>query len=374
MKTKVMIIGAGPYGISLAYELWRLKVPFVIAGQPFSLWFNHTLGSMSIRSDSHTSEIYTRQDVFNIKRYIKQKFPDRANELLKKRIPTTVFRDYLQDVLTRLPFPIERQKVLNVTKQGPFFVHTLEDGQEVISEASVVATGIENHRVIPDSLTSLSADRMMHSWQVADYEKMQNKHLLVVGAGQSAAECVAHLSGVNQITWVMRMNPVFYSEPINLPKPVFKFILYGSPLFYFVPQQVKSLLGKKFVETTITPDMKELWESDRTRIVYADVNDLKLYEDEGGKVKSGMLNPAFDGVIAATGFLYRLDALHFIDKDLKLSIQVKNGIPIINYRFQTSIEKLYMVGGITETHYGPAQRFMMGARHATLTLGRELKR
>jgi thioredoxin reductase len=374
MKTKVMIIGAGPYGISLAYELWRLKVPFVIAGHPFSLWFDHTLGSMSIRSDRHTSEIYTRQDVFNMKRYIMRKFPDRADELLSKRIPTTVFRDYLQDVLDRLPFPIERQKVMTVRKQGTSFVHTLEDGLEVISEASVVATGIENHRVIPDGLTSLSADRMMHSWQVADYEKVKNKHLLIVGAGQSAAECAAHLSGENQVTWVMRKKPVFYSEPINLPKPVFKFILYGSPYFYFVPQRVKSLLGKKFVETTITPDMKGIWESDRIRIVYADVNDLKLYEDEGGKVQSDVLQAAFDGVIAATGFQYRLDALHFLHKDLKLSIQVKNGIPIINFRFQTSVKKLYMVGGITENHYGPAQRFMMGARHAVLTLGRELSR
>jgi thioredoxin reductase len=374
MKTKVMIIGAGPYGISLAYELWRLKVPFVISGQPFSLWFDHTLGSMSIRSDSHTSEIYTQQDVFNMKRYIKWKFPDHADELLKKRIPTAVFRDYLQDVLARLPFSIERQKVMNVTKQGMSFIHTLEDGQEVISDASVVATGIENHRVIPDGLTSLSAEHMMHSWQVADYEYMKNKQLLVVGAGQSAAECAAHLSEENQVTWVMRKKPVFYSEPINLPKPVFKFILYGSPYFYFLPQQVKSLLGKKFVETTITPDMKRIWESDRIRIVYADVNDLKLYEDDGGKVKSDVLNAAFDGVIAATGFQYRLDALHFLDKELKLSIQVKSGIPIINYRFQTSVEKLYMVGGITETHYGPAQRFMMGSRHATLTLGSVLSR
>ncbi|MCC3372367.1 NAD(P)-binding domain-containing protein [Cohnella sp. REN36] len=372
MNTTVMIVGAGPYGISLAYELWRLKVPFVIAGQPFSLWFDHTLGSMSIRSDYHTSEIYTRDNTFNIKRYIQQKFPDRADELLNHRISTSVFRDYLRDVLKRLPFPIERQKVVHVKKQGALFVHTLEDGRQVISEASIMATGIENHGVIPEGLASLRSDLVLHSWQVADYENIKNKRLLVVGAGQSAAECAAHLSKENQVTWVMRKQPVFYSEPINLPKPAFKFILYASPYYYFLPPRIKSLLGKKFVETTMTPDMKNVWESNDLRTVYADVNDLKLYEDKDGPIKSDVLNESYDGVIAATGFRYRLDALRFLDAGLRRAIQVEGGIPIVNFRFETSVEKLYMVGGITEPRYGPAQRFMIGARHATLTLGREL--
>ncbi|MBB6734060.1 NAD(P)-binding domain-containing protein [Cohnella zeiphila] len=372
MNTTVMIVGAGPYGISLAYELWRRKVPFVIAGQPFSLWFDHTLGSMSIRSDYHTSEIYTRDKMFNIERFIRQKFPDRADELLNHRIPTSVFRDYLRDVLKRLPFPIERQKVVHVKKQGAFFVHTLEDGRQVVSEASVMATGIENHRVIPDGLAPLRSDLVLHSWQVADYEKLKNKRLLVVGAGQSAAECAAHLSKENQVTWVMRKQPVFYSEPINLPKPVFKFILYATPYYYFLPPRIKSLLGQKFVETTITPDMKSLWESKDLRTVYADVNDLKLYEEEGGPIRSGVLNESYDRVIAATGFRYRLDALRFLDPGLRRAIRVEGDIPIVNFRFETSVAKLFMVGGITEPRYGPAQRFMIGARHAALTLGREL--
>src|SRR5438132_263722 len=39
--TDVLIVGAGPYGISLSYELHRRGIPFEVVGHPFSLWRRH---------------------------------------------------------------------------------------------------------------------------------------------------------------------------------------------------------------------------------------------------------------------------------------------------------------------------------------------
>jgi thioredoxin reductase len=373
MKTKVMIIGAGPYGISIAYELWEQNIPFVIAGHPLSLWFDHTLDSMSIRSDRHTSEIFTKRGLFDMTTFIKQEYPEIARKILKGRIPNTIFRAYLRDTLHKLPFTIEEQKVTQVTRQGQDYVSQLEDGRQVRSKAVVVATGIENHKVLPGSLQGLRSPNVVHSWNVNDYSHWKDKRILVVGGGQSAAECATHLMENNSITWVLRKKPIFYSEPINLPKPIFKFFLYASPYFYFLPLSFKKKLGKKFVETTITPEMKPYLTSPRIKTVHADVDDLGLQERDG-EIVSDKLDASFDGVIAATGFQYKIKGLDFLDEKLMLSINVNRSVPTINFNFETSVTNLYMVGGIVEPAYGPAQRFMMGARHATIKLGKVLSK
>jgi thioredoxin reductase len=263
--------------------------------------------------------------------------------------------------------------VTQVTKQGQDYVSQLQDGRQVKSKAVVVATGIENHKVLPRSLQALPSPNVVHSWNVNDYTHWKDKRILVVGGGQSAAECATHLMENNSITWVLRKKPIFYSEPINLPKPIFKFFLYASPYFYFLPPSFKKKLGKKFVQTTITPDMKPYLTSPRIKTIYANVDDLGLQERDG-KIVSDKLDASFDGVVAATGFQYRIEGLDFLDEKLMLAINVNRSVPIINFNFETSVPNLYMVGGIVEPAYGPAQRFMMGARHATLKLGKVLRK
>lgn len=365
-----MIIGAGPYGVSLAYELWERKIPFVIAGKPFELWFNHTLDTMSIRSDRHTSEIYTRKNTFDLTRFIKQYDPCNAKNIMKKRLSCQLFRDYLRAVLENLPFTIHEHKVNHLFKKGDHYISQLENGQSISSDAVIIATGIAHHKKLPDSLEVLEHPAIVHSWNVQEYEHWENKKILVVGGGQSAAESVQHLYEHNDITWVMRRPPIFYSEPINLPKPVFKSVLYLSPYFYFLPDSLKKKLGHKFVETTITPDMKDVFNHVQT--IYEDVNKLSIEKQEGS-LYSSKLDQNFDGIVAATGYGYDVKDLLFLNEELVHSLKTKNGIPVIDFNFETSIKNFYIVGGMVEPAYGPAQRFMMGSRHVTLRLGKVLQ-
>jgi FAD-dependent urate hydroxylase len=59
MKTDILIIGAGPYGISLYSELVRLKFNVVVIGMPFSLWMDHMIPQLNLRSNVQASEIYS---------------------------------------------------------------------------------------------------------------------------------------------------------------------------------------------------------------------------------------------------------------------------------------------------------------------------
>jgi cation diffusion facilitator CzcD-associated flavoprotein CzcO len=366
-----MIIGAGPYGISLAYELWERNIPFVIAGKPFELWFKHTLDSSHIRSDRHTSEIYTRNNVFNLTKFIKDYDPINGKKLMKKRLSRLLFRDYLRDVLKKLPFNIEEQNVSDLSMKDNQYVSQLKDGQVIYSDSVVIATGVSHHQSMPENLANLDHPSVLHSWNVKDYQEWKNKKVLVVGGGQSAADCIQHLCENNEVSWVMRRSPIFYSEPINLPKPIFNGILYLSPYFYFLPESLKKKLGHKFVETTITPDMKKVFNHRNVQLVYADVNDLGI-ENEAGQLYSSKLEQTFDGIVAATGFHYDVNNLPFLSDELAQSLDINNGVPHIDFNFETNIKNFHIVGGIVEQAYGPAQRFMMGSRHVTLRLGKVL--
>lgn len=369
--TKILIIGSGPYGVGIANTLSEYKIPFSICGNTFDLWLEHTLSTMSIRSDWHTSEIYSSKNRFGMKKFIFDNYKDDAKEIIQNKIPINLFRNYLKYVQNNLDFPVKRKAVTGLSRKGNAFICEFSDGEIEEAERVVIATGIGLHVSIPEEIKKLNSKNIYHCYFVNDYEDLKNKKILIIGAGQSAGEGIVHLKKNNKITWVYKTKPVYYSEPLNLPTPVFKLILNISPFFYYLPDRMKKKFGKKYVISTITPDLQEELEAGDVEKVHIDANELEL-DNRGNKVVSKKLGKEFDAVISATGYRYHINNLKFLDNDIKKDIENRNGIPGLDYDFQTSIKNLYMVGGIAEPVYGPAQRFMMGARHAAKRILRAL--
>jgi len=363
-QTNVVIIGTGPYGISVANALHARNIDFQIIGIPFSLWFKHTQDTMAIRSDWHTSEIYSPRREYSFARFLKHSVPERAGEIMRKRIPVDIFRSYLRDVLQRIPYPIHKTLVTELDKKDDGFHVQCKDGSSFVARHVIVATGIEPHKFLPPALAALRSDRVVHAWNVDQFQGTKGKNILVVGAGQSAGEAVCALSKENDISWLLRHDPVFYNEPVNLPTPVFNFILRISPLYFYLPGIIKKKLAKKFVESTITPDLQPKVTNEKVKRLYGNVEDMGLQTVDDGKIFSTRYNTSFDMVVAATGYRYSITSMRFIAPELRSRIAHQNGIPHLSFRFQTSVENLYMVGGIAEPMHGPTQRFVMGTYHA----------
>lgn len=362
MRTRTLIVGAGPYGVGLANELAARREDFVITGIPFSLWFDHTQDLMSIRSDWHTSEIHAPGHRYDLREFLRRNYPDRETEITRKRIPVSIFREYLQDVAVRLQFPVLETLVDTIEFDGSRFRSTCRNEQVIESDTVVVAAGIEPHRYLPPQLQHMPRGKVVHTWDVGAFQKVSDKKVLVVGAGQSAAEAVAGLRRSNAVTWVTRGKPVYFSEPINLPTPVFNLALSLSPLYYFLPGALRTVLARSFVQSTITPDMRDHVESRDVTRAQADVAGLKL--SANGAVRSESLAENFDMVVAATGYRYSLENVAFLSPSLRSKIKTVRQIPRLNVNFETTAPGLYMVGGIAEPTHGPAQRFMMGSSHA----------
>lgn len=371
VKTDVLIIGAGPYGISLAYDLYKRNIHFQIIGKPFSLWFDHLVPGIQLRSDWRASQLYSRDGHLDIDRYLRMHYsPQKVYSVKQGRVPSTLFQDYLRWVLKELPFQVIDEKILELHQDGSEFVAQTSSGGELRARRVVCATGIESHRYLPRELASLPA--VVHGWNTREYGFLKNSRLLVVGGGQSAAEAIACLSDCNQITWVYRSPLVFFSEPINLPKPLFDLALRLSACFYRLPRGASWLLGRRFLESTITPDLKSTVMRESILRLQIDVADLGLIPGGPERVYSQRLNEAFDKVIACTGYHYALSTIRFLSPDLLRRIASRNQVPALNRHYETSLKNLYMVGGIAEPTHGPAQRFMFGCRDATRTVGAAL--
>ncbi len=356
-KTEVLIIGAGPYGIAIANELFANGVPFQIIGKPFDLWLNYTQNHSSIRSDWLTSEVYCPTGRYGFLKFLQEKRFSNKNEILKKRLPVELYRKYLKYVLTQLPYLIEDSKCIQLQQNNGLFQAKLENQKIIEAQVVILATGIESHKYLPAIFQKSNETPIVHSWNVNGVLNIEGKNILVVGRGQSAAEAICQLSKKNKINWLLRKEPEYYSEPINLPVPVFKSLRFLSGLFFYLPLKIRKLLGKKFVSVTITPDLKKYMESNSVKKIFSDVNDLNSLD-------------IYDLIISATGFTYSLDSISFLDNKLKGCIETQGDVPKLNRCFESSCKGLFFAGGITEFSHGPAMRFMMGAPFTAKTIAR----
>ncbi len=368
---EVLIVGAGPYGVGLANVLQASGVDFALYGRPFELWKEHTFTGQDLRSDAHTSEIYDPQQSFDFKSYVHRTNPERAADILKGRIPTPVFQSYLTFVQENLPYPIHSLFLKNLTPIPQGFAATFEDGSTVTAHRVVLATGIQDHAWLPEDLQALGPDCVIHSWNTKELEALRGKKILVVGAGQAAAESVANLKQANSVSWLVPHEPIFYSEPLNLPVPVFKMILKLSPVFFHLPLWAKTLWGRQYVLPTITPDHRSLW-SNPDIPKFSGKTHTWGFKRQGSQIvtKTG---ESFDQIVACTGYRFHLANFGFLAGALQNSLKQRNGIPLLNRNFESSVAGLHFVGGIAEPTFGPAQRFMMGSVHAARRLGKVLR-
>jgi hypothetical protein len=66
---EVAIIGAGPYGLSIAAHLRGLGVKFRIFGRPMDSWIAHMPEGMMLKSEGFASNIYDPGSDFTLKRF-----------------------------------------------------------------------------------------------------------------------------------------------------------------------------------------------------------------------------------------------------------------------------------------------------------------
>jgi thioredoxin reductase len=390
--TDVAIIGAGPYGLSLASHLASSGVQHRIFGQPMQGWIGGTPAGMLLKSDGFASNLSDPQNGLTLKRYCSERTIPYAD--LGLPVQREVFIAYGLDFQNqRVPY-LERKLIVSVRHASSGFLLSCDDGETIAARRVIVAVGLAPFAYVPPEFQYLNSDRWSHSIEISDPQRFSGRDVVVVGGGASAIDLAAllHEAGAN-VTLASRRQQLDIHTKMRLPRPWSDRV--RAPLSGIGPSWRSRLLCELPHIFRLLPAKK------RTHIVkyhlgpaagwfMNDRVDNKfpiLLGCQGMRVGEGSdrIRLAFETaadkrsltaehVIAATGYRIDLERLDFLPETMRRAMAAIDGAPLLSSRFESSVPGLFFIGPVAASCFGPVMRFTFGAGFTARHLSRYLSR
>ena len=385
------IIGAGPYGLSVATHLSALKVPHRIFGKPMALWLDHMPRGMLLKSDGFASNLSYPDGRCTLGDYCREVAELYADTGIPVRLET--FCRYGLAFQQRFVPYLETTLVKWVSKDSAGYRLSLENGQSVVARRVVVAVGVEPFAHVPAALADLPPQYLSHSGKVVDVTAFKGSDLVVIGSGASAIDiaALAHEAGV-RTTLVSRRSalPMHSGRAVRrllesrLPRPSTGigpswkswFFVQFATLFHYLPVATRH----RWVRQHLGPAGAAFM---RDRI--ARVPQCPGYAPAHARIASGRvqltLKPLAGGedrvveadhVVAATGFVPSIDRLAFLDPTVRAALKTEHETPVLTQHFESNSQGLYFVGPIAANSFGPLMRFAFGANYVAKRISRRL--
>jgi thioredoxin reductase len=391
-KCNVAIIGAGPYGLSVAAYLKGAGMNFRIFGSPMHTWITQMPQGMHLKSEGMASSLYDPASEFTLEHYCREKGLPYADHGLP--VPIEMFIAYGLEFQKRFVPELEDKKVVSLKQSGKGFELALEDGERFSANAVVIAVGISHYAHIPAALSVLPEELLSHSSGHSNLDHFKGREVAVLGAGSSAIDVAALLHEAGAKVQVIARKPKirFHDPPDSKPQGLFQrlnnpptgigpgwklyFCAYMPWAFRRLPQEtrlkaVKKILGPApgwFIKDRVVGKMPFHME---TNVTQAKVQDgrvsLELTHDSGERKTI-----VVDHVIAATGYQVDLKRLAFLDSGLRSDIGMTAQMPALSAHFESSVPGLYFVGTSAANTFGPLMRFAYGARFAAQQVSSQL--
>lgn len=388
----VAIIGAGPYGLSIAAHLKERGVDFRIFGRPMGFWLTHMPKGMRLKSEGFASSLYDPHSTFTLEAYCKEKGLPYAKIALP--VPLEVFSSYGLEFQKRMVPELEPKLVTSIKRAAEGFQIRLEDGETLTARRVVMATGLANYENMPPVLAALPAEFATHGSKHHDLESFRGRDVAVVGAGASALDIAALLHEIGaRVQVIARKERVRFQDapessdpswldqlraPVTGIGPGWKlWLCTNAPLVFrrmpveFRLDKVRRILGpapcwfiKEQVEGKIP--MTTGVTITEAKVQNGRVN-LRLTDSSG---KDRFLTA--DHVIAATGYRVDVRRLPFLDRDFQDSLKCVENTPALSSNFESSVPGLYFVGIASANTFGPMLRFAFGAGFASKRISKHL--
>jgi hypothetical protein len=391
--TNVIIIGAGPNGLSVAAHLSAAGVERRIFGRTMDAWRSHMPAGMHLKSEPYASDLCAPDAGYLLGDYCRS-----AGEPYHHRVvPVSVegFLSYGSWFADQLVPDVEDVQVVSVSTTRDGFALRTSDHDEITAARVIVATGIIPFAHLPSQLSGLPSELVSHTSAHSDLGRFKGRKVLVVGAGQSALETAAllHEHGASPKLVVRQHWGVFWLDPNpldptrlqRLRRPVvrlcegwfcWRYDRLGD-LFRLLPEATRVDRGLK----TLGP-AGAWWLRER---VEGQVPILLGHEVVGAEVCSGGLGVHMQGpegsvseeadhLIAGTGFRLDVNRLTFLDPSLRLSLKVAGGAPVLDHSFESSVPGLYFTGALAAPSFGPGMRFVSGTHFTAPRIARRLRR
>ena len=382
---EVVVIGAGPYGLSSAAHLVGSGLQPYVFGETMSFWKQNMPGKMLLRSKGEASNISAPQKHLSIEAYEKA-----IGRKLADPLPIEDFIAYGEWFQKQVVPNLDTRRVENLSHDGRVFKIALADGDQVQAKSVVLALGIGFFLYRPDQFADIPRELAPHSSDLPDLSRFQGKRVAVIGKGQSALEYAAILHESGAEVELITRAPELAFRPFAWRKNLFR-KLTPWPLRAFSyrvlpPTDLGDIkTARKMADPELfrkqTPEVQEKLLKDCARPVGAYWLPLRLKDVtvktnasvlraqvSGGGVKLDLSNGTssqVDIVLLATGYKIDISKYPILDNSLKQQIQrTSDGYPVLDTGLQTSVKGLYMAGVVGERTLGPTLRFVTGTSNA----------
>jgi thioredoxin reductase len=388
----VAIVGAGPYGLSVAAYLRAAGVSFRQFGYPMHLWRSMMPQGMFLKSQGFASNLSDPAGTHTLQAFCLATARPYADYGLPVSLDT--FVAYGEWFAAAHAPDIEETLVTEISRTDGHFTLGLATGSTARARQVVVAAGVEHFAVLPDLLSGLPASACTHSSAHTDLSSFRGQNVVVIGAGQSALETAAllHENGATAQVVAREARVAWNGQPLALGRPLLQrlrepeaglgsgwstwFYSEHPGLFRHLPQGTRVYRAR----TALGPAGAS-WLRARVEGQFPVLTSHVLREAEATEAgvtltfttpAQGQVRLTADHVIAATGYRPDLSRLSFLDPALRSQLETVAGAPVVRRDYQTSVPGLFITGPAVAATFGPVMRFVFGSKHAAHTLARGL--
>jgi hypothetical protein len=390
----VAIIGAGPYGLSIAAHLGSYGVNYRIFGTPMHSWRANMPNGMFLKSEGNASNLFAPNRAFTLEQFCAAKGLPYAHEGVPVSLET--FNRYGLAFQQRFVPNVEDCPVTSLRPGPGGFQLGLANGASVQAKQVVVATGVSTAAHVPQELSNLPEELLSHSGKHHDLSRFKGRDVTVIGGGQSALETAAllHEAGAavrliirkRELVW----NPTpqsrarSFAERIRRPssklgRGLGPWLYSNLPMiFRHLPRNVRvervrralGPAGAWWLESRLRDRVQLLLGQtiERAEVSQGNVV-LKLRGSDGG-----FSEVTTSHIIAGTGYRFELRKLPFLDRPLLSQIRSLNHTPVLSANFESSVPGLYFTGLASANQFGPVMRFLEGARFTSQRVSEKLIR
>ncbi len=393
-----VVIGAGPYGLSLAAHLREKGVPFRIFGRPMQTWATQMPPGMRLQSAGSALNLPRASQPFTLSQFCGE--TGRPYSGAAGSVVLEDFVAYGEEFARRCVPNLEGENIKAVDRSDDLFRVTTSSGEKFFARHVVVATGLSHLQHVPAEFRHLPAARVTHPSQHRGFPEFAGRDVTVLGSGGSALHSAAllHEAGA-RVTLIARGRKIHVEKPYCGSEQRSWFgraLRPSSPLgnslrsrlacalpdvLHALPAQARRLLLYKHLrpagEAALHNRVSGFPILLGCRVHAVEAADgscgrLRLtLTDGGGNARQHLTSH----LVSATGYRIDLGRLLLLTQSLRERIRVdRRGAPKLNRQFQSTVPGLHFIGPLAAPGFGPAQRFVAGAEFAAERVSRELQR
>ncbi|QIK08624.1 NAD(P)-binding domain-containing protein [Streptomyces sp. ID38640] len=391
----LVVVGAGPYGLSIAAHAAAAGLRLRVLGRPMASWRDHMPDGMLLKSEPWSTDLSDPAGGHTLADYCA------AHELTAEHgvpLPLDTFAAYGRWFGERAVPQVEEVTVTAVRPDGDGFHVETDTGEQIPARTVALALGVMPFVNRPWPLLELPPELASHSSDHRDLRRFSGQDVTVLGSGQSALETATLLAEQGaRPRLVARADHLRWNAP---PQPLARGRLRalrdprsglgtGWPnwLWSQVPGAVRRLPSGTRVhiaENALGPAgawwLRERFEpavpvllSHRVRAAAPQDDGVRLHlTHTDGRTET--LDTQH--VVAATGFTPDLGRLRLLPLQVRTTLRTVGGsrAPELSSGFESSWPGLFFAGLLTAPSFGPSMRFVYGAGFTAARLLRGVQR